>query len=136
MNYFLPLQVRFADTDAQGHVFFGNYFVFFDEAVSGLLRSLHFSYQEMRAQELDLVYAHAECDYRSSATFEEMLHIHARVARIGATSVTVECEARRAANEELVVSGKVIFVIVNTRTGEKARVPDSLRAAVGRERSL
>ncbi len=78
MNYFLPLQVRFADTDAQGHVFFGNYFVYFDEAVNGLLRSLNFAYPEMRAQNLDMVYAHAECDYHSSAVFEEVLHIHAR----------------------------------------------------------
>ncbi len=25
-RYYFPIQVRYADTDAQGHVFFGNYF--------------------------------------------------------------------------------------------------------------
>ena len=31
------IKVRFADTDANGHAFFGNYFVFADEVLGGIL---------------------------------------------------------------------------------------------------
>ena len=131
MSYFFPIQVRFADTDAQGHVFFGTYLTYFDEAVSGLLRTLGFSYAALRAQGLDLVYAHAECDYLSSAVFEETLHVYARVTRIGETSITIECDARRAANDESIARGKLVNVMVDDKR-IKTRVPDALRRAVER----
>lgn len=132
MNYYSryvhPIQVRFADTDAQGHVFFGNYLTYFDEAVSGWLRSLNLAYQSLRARNLDFVYAHAECDYRQRAVFEEILNVHVRVARIGDSSITFECAAHRASNEELVANGKLIVVMMDTLSGEKTRVPDDVRA--------
>ena len=130
MSYFFPIQVRFADTDAQGHVFFGNYLTFFDEAVSGLLRAIGWSYQEMRERGLDLVYAHVECDYQRPAVFEELLHVYPHVARIGTTSVTFECEARHAASGDRVASGKMVVVVRDWRSGAKVEVPTAFRDAV------
>ena len=135
MNYYFPIQVRFADTDALGHVFFANYFIFFDEAVSGLLRALGHSYQDLRAQNLEFVYAHAECDYAASALFEDVLHVYARVAHIGTTSVTFECHAQRAADEVVLARGKLVCVMRSVDTGAKAVVPESFRRAVGKNSS-
>lgn len=133
MNYSLPIQVRFADTDAQGHVYFGNYLTYFDEAVSGLLRALNLSYQTLRARNLDFVYAHAECDYRQRAVFEEILNVQVRAARIGESSITFECAAQRASNEELVASGRLIVVMIDTTSGKKTRVPEHVRALLNQE---
>lgn len=131
MDYYLPIQVRFADTDAQGHVFFGTYLTYFDEAVSGLLRALGFSYASLKADGVEMVYAHAECDYLASAVFEETLHVYARVTRIGETSITIECEARRATSGEAVARGRLVNVVVDARR-VKTRVPENLRQAVAR----
>jgi acyl-CoA thioester hydrolase len=134
MNYYSqPIQVRFADTDAQGHVFFGNYLTYFDEAVSGLLRSLNLSYQTLRSQNLDFVYAHAECDYHQRAVFEDMLNVHVRAARIGDTSITFECNAHRASDDELIASGKLVVVMVDTLSGNKRRVPEHVRKLLHQE---
>jgi acyl-CoA thioester hydrolase len=130
MNYYFPLQVRFADTDAQGHAFFGAYFTFFDEAVSGLLRALGHAYTELRAQNLDFVYVHAECDYARPAEFEDLLHVHARVEKIGATSMTFACAAQRAADGAWLARGKIVCVVLDATTGQKTAVPESLRRAV------
>ncbi|MDL1897417.1 acyl-CoA thioesterase [Anaerolineae bacterium CFX7] len=130
MNYYFPLQVRFADTDAQGHAFFGSYFTFFDEAASGLLRALGHSYQTLRAQNLDFVYAHAECDYSAPAVFEDLVHVYARVAQLGNTSVTIECNAVRAADQMLLARGKLVCVIRDATTHQKVPVPESFRRAV------
>lgn len=129
MNYYFPIQVRFADTDAQGHVFFGNYLTYFDEAVSGLLRAVGQSYQTLRAQNLDFVYAHAECDYATPAVFEDVLHIYARVAHIGTTSVTFECHALRAADNVSIARGKLVCVMRDATTNQKTAVPESFRRA-------
>lgn len=130
MNYFFPVRVRFADTDAQGHVFFANYLTFFDEALSGLLAALGHSYQTLRERNLDFVYAHAECDYATPAVFEDELHVYARVAQIGTTSVTFECDALRLADNAPVARGKLVCVMRDATTNQKTTVPDSFRRAV------
>ncbi len=130
MNYYFPIQVRFADTDMQGHVFFGTYLTYFDEAVSGLLRALGYSYPELRARNLDIVYAHAECDYMAPAVFEDVLHVYARVAKIGTTSVVFECNAQRAADNALIARGEIVCVLVDATTRQKIAAPESFRRAV------
>lgn len=129
-SYYFPIQVRFADTDALGHVFFANYFTFFDEAVSGLLRALGHSYQDLRAQNMEFVYAHAESDYVTSARFEEVLHVYARVVKIGTTSVTFECAALRVSDNTSLARGKLVCVMRDVSTGIKTAVPESFRRAV------
>ena len=130
MSYFFTIQVRFADTDAQGHVFFGNYFTYFDEAVSGLLRIMGWSYDMMRERGFDLVYAHAECDYQRPAVFEEVLHVYPKIVHIGTTSLVFECVAHRGASDEVVAQGKLAMVMRDVKSGAKIPVPDSFRAAV------
>ena len=39
-RYALPLTVRYADTDAQGHVFFANYLTYADEGLTGYLAEI------------------------------------------------------------------------------------------------
>lgn len=129
MNYHFPIQVRFADTDMQGHVFFGTYFTYFDEAVSGLLRALGHSYPELRARNLDFVYARAECDYVAPAVFEDVLRVYARVANIGNTSVTFECDAVRVGDDALIARGKLVGVMRDATTNQKTAVPASFRRA-------
>ena len=41
------MRVRFRDTDVQGHVYFGNYFEFCDEAFSAYMRAMGMPWQEM-----------------------------------------------------------------------------------------
>lgn len=98
--------------------------------MSGLLRALGHSYQSLLAQNLDFVYAHAECDYAASAVFEDLLHVYASVAKIGATSVTFECRAQRAADDALIARGKIVCVMRDARTKQKTAVPESFRRAV------
>jgi len=41
------MRVRFRDTDMQGHVYFGNYFVFCDEALGAYMRAIGVPWQDM-----------------------------------------------------------------------------------------
>jgi len=130
MKYYFPIQVRFAETDLQGHVFFGNYLIYFDEAVSGYMRAIGCTYNDFRAAGADVLYVHSECDYISRAFFEEILHVYATAAHIGNTSITFECAAHKASTHELVARGKIVAVTVDETTREKVRVPEVFRRAV------
>lgn len=129
-RYQFPLQVRYADTDAQGHVFFGNYLTYLDEASGGYFRAIGFSWQRMQELGLDIFYVDAGCQYKGSATFEDLLHIHTRMARIGNTSFTIEGVIYKAGEETPIASGHITAVMVNPQTRRPVRVPDELRQAV------
>ena len=46
-----------------------------------------------------MFYAHAECDYKGRARFDDLLHVHARIGHVGNTSFTFEFAAYRDDND-------------------------------------
>ncbi len=125
-----PLKVRYADTDAQGHVFFGNYFTFMDEACGGYLAALGFPWKRLAELGLDIFYVDARCSYTGSATFDDWLEIDTRLGRMGNTSFTLECAIYRKGEDQPLASGQITSVVVNPRTRQPQRVPDEIRQAV------
>ncbi|MFQ5435139.1 MAG: acyl-CoA thioesterase [Anaerolineae bacterium] len=129
-RYYFPIQVRYADTDAQGHVFFGNYLTYFDEASGGYFRAIGFPWQKLAEMGLDIFYVSANCQYKGSATFEDVLHVHARMAAIGNTSYTIACAIYKQGSDQLLAEGEITAVVVNPQTRQPTPVPDELRQAV------
>ncbi len=129
-KFYIPLRVRFAETDQQGHVFFGHYLTYFDEALTQYLRTIGFIYQDFLNAGVDFFYIHSECDYKARAFFEEVLNVHARVGTIGNSSVTFEFAAFKAHNDELVATGKIVAVVIDSQTKKPVRVPEVFRKAV------
>ena len=124
-----PIQVRFADTDAQGHVYFANYLTYCDEALAAYLRHLGCPWQAMVKDGVDMFYVSAKCDYRGSAKFEEIVEIEPRITKIGRTSVTSEFTLRGPGGGVLAVA-ELVSVCVDVRTREKVAVPARLSACL------
>lgn len=129
MPFVHPMQVRFADTDAQGHMYFANYLTFCDEALAAYMRHIGVPWQALVESGVDMFYRGAKCDYRGSATFEETVSIETRISRIGESSVTSSYVMRDAAGEVL-AEAELTSVCVDPKTRQKVRVPDVLRDAV------
>ena len=129
-RFYEPLRVRFAETDLQGHVFFGHYLTYFDEALTSYLNAIGCTYQDMISAGVDMFYIRSECDYKARAFFEETLNVHARVGQIGNSSIPFEFAVFKARNDELVATGKIIAVTIDPQTTKPVRVPDLFRNAV------
>lgn len=125
-----PLRVRYADTDAQGHVYFANYLTYADEGLSGWLRHLGWGSDRCDAEDIDFVFADAQVSYKARAFFEDVLHVHVGAERVGRTSVVVRFEIVRAESGELLASGRLVQVLITLKTREKTPVPDALRQAL------
>jgi acyl-CoA thioester hydrolase len=123
------MRVRFRDTDAQGHVYFGNYFVFCDEALSAYMRAIGFPWQEMTKGGTDMFFVNATCDYLGSAKFEEDVHVETRISKIGNSSITTSFVIRNS-DEEILAKASVTSVCVDPKTRQKVRVPDVFRATI------
>ena len=129
-RFSFPIKVRYADTDAQGHVFFGNYFTFMDEAAGGYLRAIGFPWEKLSELGLDIFYVDAHCQYKGSATFDDTLQVDARMARIGNTSFTIQCAIYKPGNDQKIAIGEITAVVVNPKTRQPVRVPEEIRQAV------
>ena len=81
------LRVRYADTDLQGHVYFGSYYTYLDEALMALLRQLGFSWQQLAARGLEFYYAESHCSYLAPCYAEEELDIQVGFDKLGSSSL-------------------------------------------------
>ena len=124
------LRVRFADTDMQGIVFNGNYLTYYDVAWTEYFRAMGLRWQDMAATGVDTVLARTTIEYKAPARFDDLLEIHARVARIGNTSMSFEFEIYRRGEDQLIGSSASLYVCINPQTLKPMRVPDSLRERI------
>jgi acyl-CoA thioester hydrolase len=123
------LPVRFADTDAQGHVYFANYLTFCDEASGAYMRAIGYPWQQLVAEGVDQFYRSATCEYLGSAVYEDLLHVEARIDRIGRSSIRSVYVIRNDAGEDL-ARATLLAVCIDPETRRPTRVPDALRDRV------
>jgi acyl-CoA thioester hydrolase len=131
-KFYHPLRVRYIETDAQGHVFFGNYLNYFDIGLLEYTRALGYTYPDMVASGVDMFYVEASCQYKGRAYFDDLLHVHTRIGHIGNTSFAFEFAIYRQPADDLIATGRITAVAVDIQTEKPIRVPDELREAVAR----
>ncbi|RLA38192.1 MAG: hypothetical protein DRR03_01035 [Gammaproteobacteria bacterium] len=125
-----PVQVRFADTDAQAHVYFSNYLVYCDEALSAYMHAIGYPWARLVEQGIELFFVDTGFQFKGSARFEERLDVHARIARLGRTSLTAEMTVCRADGGDVIGTGFITAVMVNPEDRTPAPIPQPFRDAV------
>lgn len=120
-------RVRFAETDAQGVVFYGDYVTYQDETFSQYLREIGYPYGAMDQDDWDIHVVHVDVDYRAPAEFGDELVCGIRVDAIEESSIEFAWRCRKA-DGTLLAEGGLTHVAV--RDGEPTRVPDEFRRAV------
>jgi acyl-CoA thioester hydrolase len=127
------LRARFAETDAQGVVYHANFFIYCEVARTEYFRALVAAGVDEHAwreagRAYDLVLAHASCDFRSSAHYDELLTIWTRVSRVGSSSFTFEYKIL--AGERLVGEAQTVQVAIAKDTRRPAALPDAFRQRI------
>ncbi len=126
-EFFHPLRVRYADTDAQGHVYFANHLTYADEGLSAWMRHIGWSSARTAQEGIDFVFADARAQYKARALFEDLLHVHVGVERIGRTSLVTCFVIHRPADDTILTIGSLVQVCLAVPSREKTPVPDALR---------
>ena len=117
----VDVQMRFADTDALGHVNNGSFTVY---AETGRLEFLRALGTEVRA----LILAHLAVDFRRQVRFGEPVAVDTWVERVGTTSVTLR--------QAVLASGRVaaevrsVVVCFDYAAQRPTPWPDATRAAL------
>ena len=125
-RFFERLRVRWAEIDAQKIVFNGHYLMYFDTAVAGYWRALALPYaQTMERLDGDLFVRKATVEYAGSARYDDVLDVGMRCARIGNSSILFSAAVFR--QDQLLVSGELVYVFADPRTQTAKPVPPALR---------
>jgi acyl-CoA thioester hydrolase len=86
------VRVRYGETDQMGVVYHANYFLYFEDARTDLLRAAGFAYADLEKRGVFLVVTEASCRYRAGSAYDETLDIRVRVEDVGKATLRFRYE--------------------------------------------
>jgi acyl-CoA thioester hydrolase len=123
----VPIEVRFKDLDAMGHVNNAVYFTYFENARIAYWTAVG---RSRTRGEVTYVVARAECDFRSPVTMEDSLVCHVRIAALGRSSFTFEFLLREERTGRAVATGKTVQVVYDYEARRVRPIDAGLREEI------
>ena len=114
------IRVRYAETDRMGLLHHANYFVYFEQARTEMLRSRGLSYREIEDSGHLLVIIEIGCKFKKPAYYDDVLTIRTTVARV--THVKIVHEYRVLRGDDLLAEGHSTLACVD-REGKPQALP-------------
>jgi len=127
----LKRRLRWADADAAGRLHFPRIFELIEEAESELVRQIEWPMN--RSLGYDFPRVHIECRFIRVISLDDPFRLRLTVGKLGRTSIRYEYQVVDA-DEELAIEGTMTIVVLED--GKPTPIPDSLRAALGAEKSF
>ncbi len=129
-RHFLPIQTRWSDNDAYGHVNNVVYYSWFDTVVNEYLIAA--GALDIQASPVVGLVVHTQCSYFSELAFPQRVDAGLRVAHAGRSSVRYELALFGALSDTASAQGHFVHVYVDRATRRPVSLPSALRAAVER----
>lgn len=123
-------RVRYSETDQQGVVFNMWFLGYFDEALNAFIDGRGPGYAEMIRGGHDVQLVHSELDWRSSLRWQDEAEIAVSPSHVGTTSFTLDFAVRREGEDDVLVTGRTVYVVVATDGSGKRPIPPEIRAAL------
>ena len=123
-----PLRVYYEDTDAQGVVYYANYFKFMERARTEWIRSLGVEQDELLTRQRRLfVVVRTEAEFLKPARFNDSVCVTAALARRARASFVISQSIYRDTIEgELLCTGIVKVAYIDADSSRPVKLPDSL----------
>jgi acyl-CoA thioester hydrolase len=122
------VNVRYAETDQMGVVYYANYLVWFEVGRVAWCKAKGFRYADMEAKDgRFLMVAEAGCRYKAPARFEDDIVVRTRLAKATDRVIRYQYEIRRKGTGQLLATGETAHVVTDIKY-RPARIPDHYRA--------
>jgi acyl-CoA thioester hydrolase len=126
-RFSFPVEVRFRDLDAIGHVNNAVFLTYLESA--RIAYWLELTGRSSLAG-MDMILARVEIDYRSPAGYREQLEVGARIASLRRSSFTMEQKIVERASQRLVAEARNVCVYYDYQAARSQPIPDELRRAL------
>ena len=126
-RHFLPIQTRWMDNDAYGHVNNTIYFRYMEQARCEWLEGLGY---KVAPEGHAPVIINAACTFMIPMTYPGTVEVRTFAGELGRSSVVTSYEMRIVGDETVYAQGSAKIVWMDTATGKSVPIPDDLRALV------
>lgn len=125
MKHSFKQRIIYADTDAEGVVYYANYLKFFERGRMECLREAGVSIKKLK-EEKGMLFAvsKVECDYKAPAMLEDEITIETEIEEVTAVKVIFNQRALR--DERLLVSAKITACAIDAKNFRPKKIPKGL----------
>lgn len=125
-TYSTPIELRFSDLDAYGHVNSALYFTYLETARVKLFNAF---FREVSAQGIFTVVARAECDFKIPIMLHDEVIVTLWVAKTGRSSFDLEYRLHDS-QEQVYATARTTMVCFDSINNVTVPIPESLKALV------
>lgn len=118
------VRVLYGDTDAMGQAYYGNYFRWFEAGRAEWFRTCGMSYREIERGGVWLPVVEANCRYRMSAFYDDVLGVFTSFGFSSQARLRFDYEIKR--NGEQLANGYTVHVCMNAAR-KVMKPPEHLR---------
>ncbi len=128
MSFTVQRQVRFADVDPAGIVFYPRYFEMINAVIEDWFdRELGYGFDQMICKDgFGVPLVRMEADFKASSRLDDHLEFSLDVRDVGRSSIKLTITAR--CGDELRFIAHPVLVYINSEKHAPARLPDALKA--------
>lgn len=127
-RFYHPIEVRYADIDAQRHVNSSRYFTYMEQARARYIRQLGL-WEGRDFDAIGIILAEQSCRYLQPITFEQSIRVGVRTERMGNKSIEMAYVIERVPDGEAMAIGRTILVAYDYQQNRSILVPQRWREA-------
>ena len=128
-RFFYPVQIRYADLDAQWHVNNAHFLTILEQARLSYIRQLGL-WDGKSFLDLGVIIADIHIAYKAPIALEDEIQVALRVSHIGNKSITMENEILNTKDRSLKAQAEVVLVTYDFHSKMTIPVPESWRKKI------
>jgi len=129
-GFFHPIEIRYADIDAQRHVNNARYFAYMEQARAKFVQALGlWSGEDFDA--IGFILAEQSCTYNAPITYRHRIQIGVRTTRLGRKSFELAYSFQDQETGQELAIGRTVLVAYDYQAAQSVPLPDSWRDALG-----
>lgn len=126
-TFYVPIRVRFSETDMFGHVNNVSAFIYFEQARIDFFkdRGLFMNFNEPDVTGVPVV-ADLQCDFHKQMFFDDEIKLYVKANSVGRTSVDIHYMAVNE-RDDICLTGRGRIVYINRHTGKPMPLTDEMK---------
>ncbi len=132
LTFVYPHRVRYRECDPMGVVYHGHYLDWFEAARTEALRSAGLPYADLEAAGIQMPVVEATLRYYAPARYDDAIEVTATFPDVPHVRAVVDYAVRRAGEDAVLVSGRVVLCFIDVARGRPVAAPDAVVEAFRR----
>jgi acyl-CoA thioester hydrolase len=135
-RFFHPIEVRYADLDAQGHVNNAKYITYFETARVHYKAHIGTFKPGQSFLDIGVILADLQITFLAPIQFGTPIKVGVRTSRLGNKSMDMEQCIVHQTDGTVYATGKVVLVAYDYRAGKSVPIPEEWREIIGEYEGL